>query len=319
MINYRKDREPNTEYRDLLWFLLCHGTKSQSAHDEESWMYFSPPKMRFDIARDGAPLITERSFKGIWKSSIGEILAFINGARTLEQLREFGVSDRFWGPWVTEEKCAKRGLAAGDLGDASYGAVFHDFPTPEGPFNQVAAVVQQIKERPFDRSHRISNWYLPYLTRLKGERQRTVVTPCHGDMYFRVFRLYDEFPYRLNLHMTQHKADVITGLPNNMIQYAAFLIAMAHVTGYEVGELVIDLVDAHFYILPGSKDAQDFEQGNMSPEQAAYWMRTKEPRRFPTLQLVEDAPKDIFQIRTEHFILDEYDPHPAIKGIKTGI
>ncbi len=313
MINYNKNRVPNTQYRDLLRFIANNGYMSDSAHDEKSKMYFSPPKMRFDIPYDGVPLISERSFENIYKSSIGELLAFINGARTLDQLREFGVSDRFWGPWVTEEKCAKRGLAAGDLGDGSYGAIFHDLPTPEGPFNQVAAIVQQIKERPYDRSHRMSNWYLPYLTRLKNQRQRTVVTPCHGDMYFRIFK------DRLNLHMTQHKADIITGVPNNMIQYAALLIAMAHVTNHKVGELVIDLVDAHYYILKDSNNVEEFKKGKISPEQALTWMISKEPRPLPTLQLVEDAPMDIFKIRTEHFILDEYNPHPAITGIATAI
>lgn len=306
-INYDPNRKPNTAYRDLLRYIIDYGYPSSSAHDEDSFMYFSPPKMRFNIAKDGVPLITERSFAKIWQSSIGELLAFINGVRTLEGLREFGVSDRFWAPWVTEEKCAKRGLNAGDLGDGSYGAVFHDFPTPEGPFNQVAAIVQQIKERPNDRSHRISNWYLPYLIRIEGERQRTVVTPCHGDMYFRVFN------NTLNLHMTQHKADVVTGVPNNMIQYAAFLIAMAHVTGYKVGELVIDLVDAHFYQFDNPPE------GKLAPRDGIYRMLNREARPLPAIQLSPDAPENIFLFRTHHFLLYDYQPHDAISNIITSI
>lgn len=307
MIEYKPDRQPNRVYRDTLEFVLRNGYKSESAHSEPSWMYFSPPKLRFDIAKDGVPLITERNYKGIFKSSIGELLAFDNGARTVDQLRKFGVSDRFWTPWVTAEKCQKRGLPTGDLGDGSYGAVFHDFPTPEGPFNQVEAVIKQIQERPYDRSHRISNWYLPYLVRNNGSRQRTVVTPCHGDRYFRVYN------GKLNLHMTQHKADLVTGLPSNLIQHTASLLAMAHVTGWEPGELVVDLVDAHFYLM------DKITEEEVTPREAIEIMLSRKPLALPTLQLREDAPLDYFAIRPEHFILDEYEPHPSIPNIITAI
>lgn len=341
MINYLpfNERQPNTVYRDSLQFLEDLGFVSESAHEAKSWMYFSPPKLRFNLAIDGFPLITERSFKGIYRSSIGEGLAFINGVRNLEGLDTFGVSRRFWEPWVTPEKCAKRGLASGDLGDGSYGPVFHDLPMPaeftkddmakierilranpndptyaaqlinklaKRTFNQVATIVQQLKERPFDRSHRICNWYLPYLVRIKGARQRTVVTPCWGDMYFRVYN------NKLNLHMTQHKADIITGLPNNIAFSAAFLMIMAHVTDWEAGELVIDPVDAHYYLMEPS-------QGTITPKEAITIMRSREPLPFPTMHLAENTPKDIFAIRPEHFILEDYYPHDAIKGITTGI
>ncbi|MEA2216854.1 MAG: thymidylate synthase, partial [Solirubrobacteraceae bacterium] len=45
--------------------------------------------MRFPIAH-GAAVITERSIKSFVGKAIGELCAFINGARTLEQLAEFG-------------------------------------------------------------------------------------------------------------------------------------------------------------------------------------------------------------------------------------
>ena len=61
---------------------------------------------RFNILEEGAPIITERDISGFYKGAIGEIFAFINGAHTDEELRKFGC--KFWGPWVTDEKCAKR-------------------------------------------------------------------------------------------------------------------------------------------------------------------------------------------------------------------
>jgi thymidylate synthase len=302
-------RLPDLQYRRILENILVCGVRSKSAHDEESLTILAPEAMHFDLS-NGVPFVTERSFKGIWKSSVGELLAFINGARTLEGLREFGVSDRFWDRWVTPEKCAKRNLPAGDLGDGSY-FIFNQFPTPEGPFNQIKAVVQQIKEFPHLRSHRVSNWFLPYLIRTKNGVQRTVVTPCHGDMYFRV--LGD----KLHLVMVQHKADLVVGVPSNMIQYSALLISMAHVTGYKAGTYHHVLIDAHIYLEPETQTT--YAPDVVTQEQAVKIMLDREPKPFPKLELVDNAPTNIFDIRTEHFVLSEYEPHPVIKNITTAI
>ncbi len=54
--------------------------------------------MRFPMAH-GAAVITERSIKGFVSKAIGELCAFINGARTLEELAEFGCD--WWDAWAT--------------------------------------------------------------------------------------------------------------------------------------------------------------------------------------------------------------------------
>ncbi|MEZ4156649.1 MAG: hypothetical protein R3B52_01545 [Candidatus Paceibacterota bacterium] len=55
----------------------------------------------------------------IWKQAIAEIIAFINGARTLEEIESYG----WWGPWATEE--AQKVIETGDLGPGSHGAAFN--------------------------------------------------------------------------------------------------------------------------------------------------------------------------------------------------
>ena len=44
---------------------------------------------------------------------------------------------------------------------------------------------------------------------------------------------------------------------------------------------------------------------------------TREPRALPTLRLNEAGRHvtDIHDFRAEHFELDDYDPHPAMRGI----
>ena len=82
--------------------------------------------MRFPMAH-GAAVITERSIKGFVNKAIGELCAFINGARTLDELAEFGCD--WWDAWATPEKSGSRGLEPGDLGPGSYGHAFHNFTT----------------------------------------------------------------------------------------------------------------------------------------------------------------------------------------------
>jgi thymidylate synthase len=125
-------------------------------------------------------------------------------------------------------------------------------------------------------------------------------------MYFRVIN------GKLDLVMKQDKADVVIGVPSNMIQYAAFLIALAHVTGFQAGTFHHFISDAHIYI---DKEAE----GVTTQIEAANIILSRTPRRFPKLELTSDAPDDIFAFRTEHFVLSEYDPHPAIKNIGTAI
>lgn len=45
--------------------------------------------MRFDL-NNGFPLITERSVRVFWKQAVGEIIGFVNGARTQTELEGYG-------------------------------------------------------------------------------------------------------------------------------------------------------------------------------------------------------------------------------------
>jgi thymidylate synthase len=290
-----KKRVSDLQYRIVLQTILEDGQKSRSAHEESSITYLSPPAMRFDL-QNGFPMITERTMASKvmpippWQQAIGEIFAFINGVRTIDELEQFGCL--WWKPWGTEEKCKKRGLPTGDLGPGSYGPAFAAFPTLEDEsFNQIEAVIQQIKERPNLRTHYITPWIPFYTIRLKNRVQKVVVCPCHGFMYFRVM---DD---KLHLVMSQRSGDVPVGVPANMIQYAALLLAMSHVTGYSPGMYIHTITDAHIY--------------NEQVENVKVMLGRK-PRKFPTVVLT-DPPDNIFEFRREHFILSDYEPHPGMK------
>ncbi len=295
---------PDLQYREHLKLILDEGTRVTSQTGTDTISYVGLPPMRFKLA-NGFPIITERNMAPkvsdrlpvtIWKQAIGEIIAFINGARTQAELESFGVT--WWSSWTTEAKCKKRGLETGDLGPGSYGAAFHDFPTVEGkPYNQFQNIVEQIRELPHLKTHFISPWIPQYTIRGTGKQQKVVVCPCHGWVHFLVHG------NKLILHMFQRSGDLPIGVPSNMVQYAALLMMVAQVTGLEPYEYVHTISDAHIYVdqVPAVKT-----------------MLEREPIAYPTMKLTRKT-DDLFAFRADDFELVDYNPHPGIKGIPVAI
>jgi thymidylate synthase len=298
------ERTPDSQYQRLLREILEKGERgtAQQGVDTISLIAPTPLRFRFD---NGFPIINERNMAPkenenlkvtIWKQAIAEMCAFINGARTQKQLEEFGCT--WWASWVTEEKCKKRGLETGDLGPGSYGAAFHDFPTAEGgTYNQFKNIVEQMKEFPHLKTHFITPWIPQYIIRGTGKQQKVVVCPCHGWLHFRIF------DGKLTLHHFQRSGDVPVGVPSNMVQYGALLMMMAQATGTEPYEYIHSFSDAHIFV-------------DQVP--AVETMLAREPKPFATMKL-DPSVTDIFAFRKEHFTLEDYTPHPGIKGIPVAI
>lgn len=298
------DRTLDTQYKQLLQSIIDNGVRVPSQQGTDAIMLFGANPMRFRLD-NGFPIITERNMAPkesdrlpvtIWRQAIAEIIGFINGARTLEQLEEFGCS--WWAPWGTEKKCKKRGLETGDLGPGSYGAAFHNFPTKEGEeFNQFGTMVQQIKEQPQLRTHFVTPWVPQYTARVKGRTQKVVVCPCHGWVHLRVVE------NKLSLHMFQRSGDVPVGVPSNMVQYAALLMMIAQATGLEPYEYVHTISDAHIYV---------------DQMEAVETMLARESKSFPTMELKNDS-TNLFDFRHTDFVLSDYNPHPGIRNIPVAI
>ncbi len=291
-------RKPDDQYQQLLWNIWKHGEESESFHAEKSKSFMAPSPLRYDL-RNGIPLGTERSMKQIGMSAVAEILEFAKGTTTQDELVAGGVSPRFWGDFVTAEKCADFGLEAGDLGPGSYGGAFGHFPTAEGKeVNQFKNVIAQIKRAPHLRTHFISPWIPQYCVSGENAQRKVVVAPCHGWIHIRVLN------NELHLHMFQRSGDVPIGVPSNIFQYSMLTLALAYVLDMKASHYYHSFSDAHFYY-------------NQAEAIAEIIKRT--PTRFPTVYLSEDTPKDLFQIKPEHFIIEDYHPNPAIKGIPVAI
>jgi thymidylate synthase len=294
-VEYRpfEQRTPSTQYREVLERVLAHGVPVPTRQGPAA-LTLMQQTMLFPLA-DGFPVITERSIGTFWRKPIGELCAFINGATTIEQLKEFGCD--WWDAWTTPEKTLKKNLQPGDIGPGSYGGAFHDFPTSEGPtFDQFTHLVEQIRELPGDRTHFVSPWIPQYQVRGRGKIPRTTIAPCHGWVHVRIL------DGGLHLHMFQRSGDVPVGVPANMIQYAALALMLEHLTGHRAAAYYHTISDAHIY----SDQVGAVEQ-----------MLAVDPLPLPTVHLNAEGRTvtDIHDFRAEHFDLADYHPHPAIRSI----
>jgi len=285
-----KERTPDSQYQEALKKIINEGCEVIPIHGEKAKM-IPGIQLRYNID-NGFPLITERDLSGIFfKGAIAEHIAFLNGARTQKELEKFGC--KWWSRWVTKEKCQIFGLNEGDLGDGSYGAAWTSFPTKEGEsFNQIKEVLKQLKEKPYLRTHFISPWIPQYTIQHNERIRKVVVAPCHGWIHILAFPENKE----LIIHHFQRSADFPVGVPFNIIQYAIFGLMVSQLIGYKLKEVIYTFSDAHIY----ESQFQKVEK-----------LISQEPRKLPTVKINTEI-KDIFDFRPEHFILEDYDPHPKM-------
>ena len=209
------------------------------------------------------------------KSIIHELLWFLNGDTNVKYLQDNGV--RIWNEWADDN---------GDLGHI-YGYQWRSWPDYNGGhIDQIKEVVETIKNNPDSRRIIVSAWNVAVLPNIN-------LPPCHAFFQFYVA------DGKLSLQLYQRSADCFLGVPFNIASYALLLMMMAQVTGLEAGDFVHTLGDTHIY-------NNHFEQVK---EQL-----TREPRRLPRM-VINPEVKSIFDFKFEDFTLEDYDPHPHIKGI----
>jgi thymidylate synthase len=208
------------------------------------------------------------------KSIIHELLWFLKGDTNIAYLREHGVT--IWDEWAD---------ASGDLGPV-YGYQWRSWPAADGRhIDQIAQVVDEIRRNPDSRRLIVSAWNVADIPRMK-------LAPCHA-----FFQFYAA-DGRLSLMLYQRSADFFLGVPFNIASYALLLLMVAQVCRLRPGELVHNLGDTHLYL--------------NHLEQAREQLR-REPRPLPRMTL-NPAVTDLFAFRYEDFLLEGYDPHPAIKA-----
>ena len=259
------------QYLDLVRHVMEHGVDKEDRTGTGTRSVFGY-QLRCNLA-DGFPLLTTK--KVHLKSIIYELLWFLRGDTNVRWLQEHGV--RIWNEWADEN---------GDQGPV-YGSQWRAWPDGNGgTIDQIAQVIDQIKNTPDSRRIMVSAWNVAEVPTMK-------LPPCHSLFQFYVAQ------GKLSLQLYQRSADLFLGVPFNIASYALLLMMVAHVTGLEPGEFIHTFGDAHIY-------RNHFDQ---IKEQLS-----REPHQLPRMVLNPEV-KSIDDYKYEDFTLEGYDPWPAIKGV----
>jgi thymidylate synthase len=208
------------------------------------------------------------------RSIIYELLWFLRGDTNIRYLNEHNVS--IWNEWADEN---------GDLGPV-YGHQWRSWRGADGTtIDQITNVINSITANPDSRRHIVSAWNV-------GELDKMALPPCHILFQFWVA------DGKLSLQLYQRSCDIFLGVPFNIASYAILLMMVAQVTGLQPGTFIHTLGDAHIYL-------NHIEQVKTQ--------LSRQPRPLPTLKINPER-VSIFDFQYEDFTIENYDPHPHIKG-----
>lgn len=229
---------------------------------------------RYDLSKE-FPALTLR--KTYIKSAIDEVL-------WIWQKKSNNVNDlssHIWDAWADED---------GSIGKA-YGyqmGVKHQYK--EGMMDQVDRVIYDLKHNPYSRRI-MTNLYV------HQDLHEMNLYPCAYSMTFNVTG------NKLNGILNQRSQDVLAANNWNVVQYAALLHMLAQVTGFEVGELVHVIADAHIY----DRHIPIVKELIQRPTYPA-----------PKFIMNPDI-KDFYAFTKDDFIIEDYETGPQIKNIPIAV
>ena len=268
------------QYLDLVKHVLENGELKEDRTGTGTKSVFGY-QMRFNLS-DGFPMVTTKKLH--LKSIIYELLWFLNGETNIKYLKDNGVN--IWNAWADSN---------GDLGPV-YGFQWRNWNN-DG-IDQISNLINDLKNNPNSRRHLISAWNPSVLPDTSKSFETNVANgkaalpPCHAFFQFHVIN------GKLSCQLYQRSADIFLGVPFNIASYSLLTLMIAQVCNLKPGDFIHTFGDAHIY-------SNHFEQMKLQ--------LTREPRKLPTIKINNEV-KNIFDFKFEDFILENYDPHPHIKG-----
>jgi thymidylate synthase len=254
-------------YEDFMRYVLEHGVEKSNRTGTGARSVFGY-QMRFDLGR-GFPLVTTKKLH--LRSIIYELLWFLKGTGNVEYLQRNGVT--IWDEWAD---------AAGELGPV-YGVQWRAWPAPGGPIDQIAQVIDRIRNDPDSRRLIVSAWNVADIPNMK-------LPPCHLLFQFNVTA------GRLSCQLYQRSCDVFLGVPFNIASYALLTHMVAQQCDLQPGDFVWTGGDCHIYL-------NHFDQVR---EQLS-----RTPYPAPQLRL-RRRPPSISDYVFEDFEILGYQAHPPI-------
>ena len=268
------------QYLNLVRYVLDHGVEKSDRTGTGTKSVFGY-QMRFDLS-EGFPMVTTKKLH--LKSIIYELLWFLKGDTNIGYLKENGV--RIWNEWADEN---------GDLGPV-YGHQWRNWNSEN--IDQIKDIVKTLKHNPDSRRMLVSAWnpsVMPETSKSFAENVangKAALPPCHAFFQFYVAN------GKLSCQLYQRSADIFLGVPFNIASYALFTHMMAQACGYQPGDFIHTFGDAHIY-------TNHMEQIELQ--------LSRKPKTLPTLKINPNR-TDLFEFEFSDFSIENYDPHPHIKG-----
>lgn len=255
--------------------------------------------LRFDLSGGVVPIMTTK--RVAWRTALKELIWFLSGETNIRPLLAQGV--HIWTDWplarfrfetgeavdrdtFEERILADDGFAArwGELGPV-YGHQWRNWPGPDGPIDQIAEVLRLLRDEPTSRRILFTGWNVADLPRM-------ALPPCH--------MTYQYFVEDGRLHglLFQRSCDLGLGFPFNIFEAAVLVRLFALSAGLEPGSITWTGGDVHLY-----DNHAELVETQLS----------REPKPWPTMRIA--GPRDRLEdYRLEDFVVDGYEPHPAIRA-----
>ena len=292
------------EYSQALQHILDNGQDKTDRTGVGTRSVFGM-QMRFNLQL-GFPATTTK--KLAWKSVVSELLWFLEGSGDERRLAEIlhGTRDSskttIWTANAAADYWKPKAKFEGDLGRV-YGVQWRHWRTyterkDMGPahlggvrvaadrneVDQIADLIEGIKRDPHSRRHILTAWN-------PAELDEMALPPCH------VMSQFDVTDGRLSCQLYQRSCDMFLGVPFNIASYSLLTHIIARECGLTVGDFVWTGGDCHIY-----NNHFDAVREQLS----------REERALPTLMMTVGKRWNEYVL--EDFVLEGYDPHPAIKA-----
>jgi len=239
--------------------------------------------LEHDLAH-GFPLLTTK--KVFFRGVLEELAWFLRGSTNNQELMDRGV--HIWDKNAEQYDPINKVDCGGIYGynwrhfGAKYTDCHADY-TGQG-IDQIASIINDIKESPNSRRHVLSGW---------NPAQPACLPPCHA-----LYQFYVENDGRLSVQMYQRSSDLFLGLPFNIASTALLTHLIAEECDLVVGTMRIIIGDAHIY---------------SQHEEAVREQLGRIPKPLPNISVVRE--KDgLWGLKEEDVTLLNYNPDSRIKA-----
>lgn len=325
------------QYLDLIRLILSTGEHRPDRTGTGTISLFAPLPLRFSLSRPSldpalppTPILPLLTTKRVFlRAVVAELLWFISGCTSSKPLSDQGV--KIWdgnGSRVFLDSVGLSHREEGDLGPVygfqwrHFGAEYIDARADYAGkgVDQIADVLDKLRNRPYDRRIVLSAWNPADLTKM-------ALPPCHMFAQF-----YVSFPQAargaeqaaraggaengterptadsgvdganaargtLHCQLYQRSCDMGLGVPFNIASYALLTHMLAHAAKLTPGSLTHVMGDAHVYA--DHVEALRVQLG-------------REPREFPELRVRREPGGDIDGWSAGDFEVLGYEPHKTI-------